>query len=201
MSQSKGRRIASGSGSRGSGNAVPTHDSNVVIHACMHACKIATTQPIEFTGVSHCRTTLYTIHLVDVARSAGVCRCMRLGEGGERRGSTRRSGGLSGQCTHACLNCNRDYKNFVERAWAILMSCTYTIAWAICECALIRFSTLWLHPFTVVLHGESNRGQASPRVLSLGVCENRDGWLVAWGLCGCMPIRFPAVWLLPFTLL
>ena len=21
-------------------------------------------------------------------------------------------------------------------------------------------------------------------VLSLGVCENRDGWLVAWGFCG-----------------
>ena len=38
-------------------------------------------------------------------------------------------------------------------------------------------------------------------VLSLGVCENRDGWLVAWGLCGCMLIRFSAVWLLPFTLL
>ena len=37
-------------------------------------------------------------------------------------------------------------------------------------------------------------------VLSLGVCENRDGWLVAWGLCGCMLIRFSAVWLLPFTL-
>ena len=26
-------------------------------------------------------------------------------------------------------------------------------------------------------------------------------WLVAWGLCGCMLIRFSAVWLLPFTLL
>ena len=36
---------------------------------------------------------------------------------------------------------------------------------------------------------------------SLGMCENRDGWLVAWGLCGCMLIRFSAVWLLPFTLL
>ena len=23
-------------------------------------------------------------------------------------------------------------------------------------------------------------------VLSLGVCENRDGWLVAWDLCGCI---------------
>ena len=34
-----------------------------------------------------------------------------------------------------------------------------------------------------------------------GVCENRDGWLVAWGLCGCMLISFSAVWLLPFTLL
>ena len=38
-------------------------------------------------------------------------------------------------------------------------------------------------------------------VLSLGVCENRDGWLVAWGLCGSMLIRFSTVWLLPFTLL
>ena len=37
-------------------------------------------------------------------------------------------------------------------------------------------------------------------MLSVGVCENRDGWLVAWGLCGCMLIRFSAVWLLPFTL-
>ena len=34
-------------------------------------------------------------------------------------------------------------------------------------------------------------------VLILGVCENRDGWLVAWGLCGCMLIRFSGVWLLP----
>ena len=33
------------------------------------------------------------------------------------------------------------------------------------------------------------------------VCENRVGWLVAWGLCGRMLIRFSAVWLLPFTLL
>ena len=38
-------------------------------------------------------------------------------------------------------------------------------------------------------------------VLSLGVCEDCDGWLVAWGLCGCMLIRFSVVWLLPFTLL
>ena len=38
-------------------------------------------------------------------------------------------------------------------------------------------------------------------VLSLGVCENRDGWLVAWGLCGCMLICLSSVWLLPFTLL
>ena len=38
-------------------------------------------------------------------------------------------------------------------------------------------------------------------VLSLGVRENRDGWLVAWGLCGSMLIRFSTVWLLPFTLL
>ena len=33
------------------------------------------------------------------------------------------------------------------------------------------------------------------------MCENRDGWLVAWGLCRCMLIRFSTVWLLPFTLL
>ena len=28
-----------------------------------------------------------------------------------------------------------------------------------------------------------------------------DGWLVAWGLCGCVLIGFSPVWLLPFTLL
>ena len=33
------------------------------------------------------------------------------------------------------------------------------------------------------------------------MCENRDGWLVAWGLCGCMLIRSSTAWLLPFTLL
>ena len=38
-------------------------------------------------------------------------------------------------------------------------------------------------------------------VLGLCVCDNRDGWLVAWGLCRCMPSRFSTVWLLPFTLL
>ena len=38
-------------------------------------------------------------------------------------------------------------------------------------------------------------------VLSLCVCENRDGWLVAWGLCGCVLIRFTTAWLLPFALL
>ena len=31
--------------------------------------------------------------------------------------------------------------------------------------------------------------------------ENRDGWLVAWGLCGSMLIRVSTVWLLPFTVL
>ena len=31
------------------------------------------------------------------------------------------------------------------------------------------------------------------QVTGLGVRENRDGWLVAWGLCGCMLIRFSAV--------
>ena len=30
-------------------------------------------------------------------------------------------------------------------------------------------------------------------VLSLCVCEIRDGWLDAWGLCGCMLIRFSTV--------
>ena len=38
-------------------------------------------------------------------------------------------------------------------------------------------------------------------VLGLYVCDNRDGWLVAWGLCGCMLGRFSTMWLLPFTLL
>ena len=38
-------------------------------------------------------------------------------------------------------------------------------------------------------------------VLGLCVCDNRDGCLVAWGLCGCMLSRFSTVWLLPFTLL
>ena len=36
---------------------------------------------------------------------------------------------------------------------------------------------------------------------SLCVCEKRDGWLVAWGLCECMLIRSSIVWLLPSTLL
>ena len=47
---------------------------------------------------------------------------------------------------------------------------------------------------------ESTFMHAEP-LLILGVCENRDGWLVAWGLCGSMLIRFSTVWLLPFTLL
>ena len=38
-------------------------------------------------------------------------------------------------------------------------------------------------------------------VLRLCVCDNRDGWLVAWGLCGCMLSCFSTVWFLPFTLL
>ena len=38
-------------------------------------------------------------------------------------------------------------------------------------------------------------------LLGLYVCDNRDGWLVAWGLCGCMLSRFSTVWLLLFTLL
>ena len=38
-------------------------------------------------------------------------------------------------------------------------------------------------------------------VLGLYVCANRDGWLVAWGLCACVLGRFSTVWLLPFILL
>ena len=34
-------------------------------------------------------------------------------------------------------------------------------------------------------------------VLSPCVCENCDGWLVGWGLCGCMLIRLSTVRLLP----
>jgi len=33
------------------------------------------------------------------------------------------------------------------------------------------------------------------------LCENSDGWLVAWGQCECMLLLSSAVWLLPFTLL
>jgi len=33
------------------------------------------------------------------------------------------------------------------------------------------------------------------------MCKTRDGWLVSWGLFGCMLIRFSTVWLLPVTLL
>ena len=58
----------------------------------------------------------------------------------------------------------------------------------------------------ITANTHSRRTRAFPRLnqrraLSLGVCENRDGWLVAWGLCGSMLIRFSTVWLLPFTLL
>ena len=38
-------------------------------------------------------------------------------------------------------------------------------------------------------------------VLGLYLCDTRDGWLVVWGLCGCVLSRFSTVWLLPFTLL
>ena len=38
-------------------------------------------------------------------------------------------------------------------------------------------------------------------MLDQNVHDNRDGWLVAWGLCGCMLSRFSTVWLLPFPLL
>ena len=37
--------------------------------------------------------------------------------------------------------------------------------------------------------------------VKLCVCENRVGWLVAWGLHECMLGCFSAVWILPFTLL
>ena len=37
-------------------------------------------------------------------------------------------------------------------------------------------------------------------MLSLCVCENRDGLLVAWGSCECALIRFSTVWNLPCTL-
>ena len=46
---------------------------------------------------------------------------------------------------------------------------------------------------------QCSRGVES--VLCLCVSENRDGWLVAWGLCWCMLVRFSTVWLLRFTLL
>ena len=51
--------------------------------------------------------------------------------------------------------------------------------------------------------GKSQNAKLNDRYLQLrvGVCENRDGWLVAWGLCGSMLIRFSTGWLLPFTLL
>ena len=34
-------------------------------------------------------------------------------------------------------------------------------------------------------------------MLSQCVCENRDVWLAAWGLCGRVLIRFTTAWLLP----
>ena len=48
-------------------------------------------------------------------------------------------------------------------------------------------------------HGRSLVHCASCAV-RLCVCEKHDGWLVAWGWCGCMLIRSSTVWLLPFTL-
>ena len=47
----------------------------------------------------------------------------------------------------------------------------------------------------------------TPRSTAVKLCGEsvlslfRDGWLVAWGFCGFMLIRFSTVWLLPFTLL
>ena len=70
-----------------------------------------------------------------------------------------------------------------------------TVVWVDCRCFL---------PF--VFHGGARRLELSPcntssgeSVLSLCVCENLDGWLVAWGLCGYRLIHFSTVWLLPFT--
>ena len=40
-----------------------------------------------------------------------------------------------------------------------------------------------------------------PLNLSMRTFKTQLGWLVAWGLCGCMLSRFSTVWLLPFTLL
>ena len=34
-------------------------------------------------------------------------------------------------------------------------------------------------------------------MLGLRVCDNRDGWLVFMGWCGCVLSRFSTVWLLP----
>ena len=34
------------------------------------------------------------------------------------------------------------------------------------------------------VRGRSHTVEKAASVLSLGVCENRDGWLVAWGFCG-----------------
>ena len=48
---------------------------------------------------------------------------------------------------------------------------------------------------------QEHRKAAGEPVQSLCVCEYRDGWLVAWGLCGYMLIRFSTAWLLLFTLL
>ena len=37
---------------------------------------------------------------------------------------------------------------------------------------------------TQVSHGESNKGLVVCCVCAESGCENRDGWLVAWGFCG-----------------
>ena len=43
---------------------------------------------------------------------------------------------------------------------------------------------------------------AVPPADPMGKCElSAIGWLVAWSSCGCMLLRSPTVWLLPFTLL
>ena len=42
---------------------------------------------------------------------------------------------------------------------------------------------------------------ANPGQYHDGVSKYGSNWLVAWGLCGSMLIRFSTVWLLPFSLL
>ena len=59
-----------------------------------------------------------------------------------------------------------------------------------CQCCCHDGTCVW----------DGSRGCASWAVM-LCVCENSDGWLVAWGMCECRLVRFSAVWILAFTLL